>query len=170
MLKRITLAFMLLMLISSCTGTDGRMKTMIGQPAPGFSATTLGGETFQLADLRGCVVWVNFFATWCGPCMTELPRLQREVWDRWEANREFMLLAIGREHNLADLSGFRAQHKFSLPLVADPEREIFNRYARKSIPRNYIIDREGRIVHQSLGYGPDDFGHMVTLVEQLLRD
>lgn len=169
MLRRLLPGLLLIALATSCTGTGSKTRTKIGQIAPNFAATTLGGETFELEDLRGCVVWINFFAAWCGPCMTELPRLQREVWDRLESNQDFMLLAIGREHNLADLSGFRAQHKYSLPLVADPERTIYSRYASGTIPRNFIVDTEGRIVHQSIGHSPDDFRHMVTLVDQLLR-
>ncbi len=157
----------LLLGAGGCGGGHGS-RAQDGVPAPDFRAVTLDGERFALSDLRGNVVWLNFFATWCGPCMTEMPRLQRDVWARF-GREDFVILAVGREHSAAELRALAERGRYGFPIVPDPEREIYSLYAESTIPRNYIIDAQGRIVHASVGYSDEDFGAMITTVDRLLR-
>ena len=70
----------------------------VGEPAPDFQVTCIDGAPFQLSDLRGQVMVLNFFATWCGPCQDELPHLET-IWNEFQNNNHFRMLVVGREES-----------------------------------------------------------------------
>ena len=129
--------------------------------------TTLDGKRVRLSDLKGKVVLINFFATWCGPRLGELPHVESEIW-KPNQKRGLIVLAIGREHTQAELKKFLHEHSWSFPVGLDPDRAIFNHYATQSIPRNYVIGPDGRIDHQSIGYSPQRFQELIEAVEKEL--
>jgi peroxiredoxin len=135
-----------------------------GDMAPAFSCTTLDGNTFDLAKTRGKIVMINFFATWCGPCNQELPVLQKEIWEKYKNNPSFVLVVIGREHSEKDIADFAAKKGLSLPFAPDPKKEIYSLYAKQSIPRNIIIDRDGKILLQVVGYDEESFKKITDLL------
>lgn len=141
-----------------------------GGHAPDFSITMENGETKKLADLKGKVVWINFFATWCGPCRKELPHLQKEVYEKFKDNNNFELMVIGREHDWATVNKFKTDNKFVLPFYPDETREIFSKYAKQNIPRNFIIDKEGNIAVVSTGFNEKEFNEIIEKVVVLLKE
>jgi thiol-disulfide isomerase/thioredoxin len=82
----------------SLAAQDEFTLVKIGDKAPDFSFSTEKGQAKKLSDLKGKVVWINFFATWCGPCRQELPHLQKEVYNKLKNNKNFELIILGREH------------------------------------------------------------------------
>lgn len=149
--------------------TDTTTLTRIGDPAPVFSYTTIDGNTIYTASLKGKVFMINFFATWCPPCIQELPVLQKNIWEKYKDHPGFELIVLGREHSASDVSDFVKSKKFTMPFAPDPGREIYGLYATQYIPRNVIIDKDGRIIFQSRGYTPEDFAAIEKLLAEKLK-
>ena len=147
---------------------DSTTLTQVGQVAPNFHVETLKGDAFDLHDLTGKVVWINFFATWCPPCKAEMPELEKQIWQRYQ-EEEFTVISIGREHTAEELVPFKEDKGLSFPMAPDPERKIYGLYATQFIPRNVLIDKEGKIAYQSRGYTPEEFEVLVEKLEELLR-
>src|SRR5690554_4353449 len=140
-----------------------------GQQAPDFSFGLNDGKTHNLSDLKGKVVWITFFATWCGPCRKELPHLEQEVYEKYKKHPNFKLLVIGREHSAEELKKFKLDTGHDLPFIPDPNREIFDKYASQNIPRNFIVDMNGNIAVSSVGFNEDDFNEKVKKLHELLN-
>ena len=140
-------------------------KTKVGQPAPDFTVKTLDQKEFNLNEHKGKPVLVNFFATWCGPCLAELPHVQKEIWEKFKDNG-LVMIAIGREHENAELVDFQKKNKFTFPIAGDPKRGTYSRYASAYIPRTYLINKEGKIVYQSVGFEEKEFKSLLAAVEK----
>jgi peroxiredoxin len=140
-----------------------------GDVAPDFTIEMQDGTTKNLSELKGKVVWINFFATWCPPCRKELPVLEKEVYKKYKERNDFEILVIGREHDWQTVTKFKTDNNYILPFYPDPERKIFSKFAKQNIPRNFIIDKEGRIAVVSTGFSRSDFDRIVAKVEALLK-
>ena len=161
-----------LIILSACTaivwaGNEGAEKVKIGDAVPDFTVVTANGK-LTAADLKGKVVLINFFATWCPPCRTELPVLEKQVWEKYNDNDDFVLLVIGREHTREELVRFAAEKELDLPFYPDVKREIFSQFASQSIPRNYIVDRAGQVVYASAGFSDKEFKHLLDVLKKQL--
>jgi peroxiredoxin len=121
-------------------------------PAPDFALSDLDGNNYRLADLRGKVVMINFWATWCPPCRGELPSLQR-LWRQYQ-DEEFLLLAISVDENPDELSRFVEQFGKGLtfPILTDPSLSAARYWPLKGLPATFVIDKRGKVTH--IVHGP----------------
>lgn len=149
--------------------TDTTTLTKVGDKAPSFSCKTTDGQAFDLAKQKGKIVMINFFATWCGPCNSELPVLQKNIWEKYRDNKSFSLIILGREHTAEEVSAFVKTKGFTMPFAPDPGREIFKLYATQSIPRNVIVGKDGKIIFQSIGYSEQEFKKIEEVLVKELR-
>jgi peroxiredoxin len=160
-----------LMGLLACAGTSSDAPspeeatlTAVGDPAPALDATTIDGDRFDLADQRGRIVLLNFWATWCPPCQQELPAVRDRIWARFGARDDFALISVAREEAVDTVRRFLAGHDYAWTFATDPDRANFARYADAHIPRNYVIGRDGTIVYQSVGFELEEFGEMIEVL------
>lgn len=143
-------------------------RVKAGEKAPDFTCKPITGEEFSLGKQQGTVVLVNFFATWCGPCLAELPHLEKEIMKKYGDRKDFKLIVIGREHGAEELQKFAKEKRLALPMAPDPKREIYGKYAEKYIPRNFIVGKDGRIKLASVGYTETTFREILQTLEKEL--
>jgi peroxiredoxin len=138
--------------------------TKVGGPVPQFKVVTIDGKTFDMAAMKGKVVVLNLWATWCGPCKQEMPRLESEVWKNSNP-ANFAMVAIAREETNDKIAPFRKSNNLTFPMAADPDRSIYKRFASAGIPRTYVIGRDGVIKFQSLGYVQEEFSKFKAVLK-----
>ena len=149
------------------TAGDPATHTKVGDRMPAFKVKEVPGGSFSLANEKGKVVFVNFWATWCGPCNVEMPRLEKEIWNKYKSP-DFAMIAVAREQSVETVAAFQKKKPYAFPLASDPKRSTYALFADSGIPRNYVVDRNGQIVFQSVGYCPAEWGKLDAAVKQAL--
>lgn len=123
-------------------------STPLAQPAPDFTLTSLTGEVISLSALRGQWVLVNFWATWCLPCITEMPYLQ-QLGEEYAGR--LTVLAINLRESPAEVEAFAQDHNLTLPLLLDPDDAVILGYQALRLPTTVMVDPAGQLVERRLG-------------------
>jgi len=163
-MKKLGIFLMMLALVVSVQAQELKK----GDTLPKFELTSSVYGNVKPADLKGKVVLVSLFATWCGPCQKELAEVQGTLWPKYKDNKDFVLLVIGREHTDEQLQKYNERKKFTFPLYPDPKREVFSKFAEKSIPRAYLFGKDGKLVYSSVGYTEEEFQKLLETIEKAL--
>lgn len=139
-----------------------------GMEAPDFTVELFDGGKLTLSEQRGKVVLVNFWATWCPPCREELTRVEKDLIERFKGEN-FLFIPISRGENRETVADFRREMNYTFTMGLDPERAIYDQYASNYIPRNFLIDGEGKVVKASIGYEAEEFEALIAQIEALLK-
>ena len=123
----------------------------VGDMAPDFTVTMLDGREIKLSDLRGNVVMVCFWATWCPPCRQELAHLQEGVIDQFKGEK-LVVLPISRGEKRDVVEKFITDNNYTFGVGLDSDRAIYDLYASNYIPRTFIVNKQGKVVYRTAGY------------------
>lgn len=135
--------------------------------AEDFTLPTPDGQRFRLAEQRGKVLLVNFWATWCGPCREEMPAMQR-LWQQ-QKNQGFVLVAVSVDVDPKVVRPYLTKYELTFPVALDPKLDVGNAYGVRALPSSFIVDREGYVAALALGPRPWDGDAAHSLIEGLLR-
>ena len=134
----------------------------VGGMAPDFSLVDKNGKTWTLSELRGKVVFVNFWATWCPPCREEMPSMQR-LYSRMPKDR-FEMLAILENDKPERADAFAAELGITLPILYDEEKKAWPKYGLTGLPETFIVDKQGVIREKFSGPAHGDAPQCVQLL------
>ena len=127
-----------------------RNVVKLGEPAPNFQLRDLEGRLVALSDLRGKVVLLNFWATWCGPCRVEMPAME-ELY-RMFARKDFEILAVSTDaEGVSVTRPFQKENRLTFPILHDPDYRVGLTYGARSLPMTFMVDRQGIVRHQIFG-------------------
>jgi peroxiredoxin len=131
------------------THTGAPRMVNIGDVAPDFTVNDSEGKQLKLSDLRGNLVFLNFWATWCPPCVHEMPEM--ELLNRAFKDRKFQMVAVSVDDNWETVAGFYKEHNLSLPAYLDAGQKVSTRYNVFKFPETFIIDRNGHVLKHYIG-------------------
>ena len=139
-----------------------------GLVAPGFSLPVLGGEAkLSLESLRGKVVLLNFWATWCKPCEDEMPAM--ENLHQALGSEDFALLAVSVDDDRPAVEAFADRLGLTFPILLDPRKRVADAYQSYRFPESYLIDREGVLVARYIGPREWDAPAYLDRIRRLLE-
>ena len=121
----------------------------VGKLAPDFQLPNLVGQSISLSDLRGKPVFLNFWATWCGPCLHEMPFIQ-EIFEEW-SDKGLVILAIDIGEAPSKVRDFIQSGNFSFPVLLDTNQNVALEYNVRGIPTTFLIDKDGIIQEMRVG-------------------
>jgi len=130
-----------------------------------FKLSPLNGGVSNLASLKGKIVLLNFWATWCPPCRAEMPSIQK-LWEKTK-DRAFTVAAVSSGEAGAEVSGFLSKNGFSYPVYLDQSGEVGSAFGVRSIPTTYIIDKQGRVIAGTVGGLAYDSAAVLALFAEL---
>ncbi len=135
--------------------------------APDFILPDLAGKTVRLQDLRGKVVIVNLWATWCTPCVAEMPTLET-LWKAM-AGKDLVLLAVNQDEATGGVRDWVDGRELTFPVLLDPRAQVAHEWGVTGYPETFVVDRTGRIVHHHVGFRDWSEPAIVAAIERLLQ-
>jgi peroxiredoxin len=158
----------ILLLVASSLTVSSLSAGELSGPAHNFTLQSRSGEVVSLADLKGEVVMVNFWATWCGPCRKEMPHL--EALHQRYSDLGFTLLGVNVEEDSSGADKFLAETPVSFPILFDPGNEVSKLYEVVAMPSTVMIDRNGNMRYIHHGYQDGYENEYQTQIRALLRE
>jgi thiol-disulfide isomerase/thioredoxin len=137
-------------------------------PAPEFKLANRAGGELTLSGLKGQVVMINFWASWCGPCRQEFPALD-QIYSKYKP-MGFQMIAINVESEKADAERFLGQTPVGFPILFDPDNKVSGNYGVSAMPTTFLVDRQGRLRWQHRAYKPGDEAKYIEQIRAMLRE
>ena len=162
-MQRLLLGFVII-----CAGISLASAATISGPAPDFTLKSLNGKNLKLSEMRGNVVLINFWASWCGPCRLEMPILN-DLHNKY-APLGFTVIGVNVEENTDNARGFIKNYPVDFPILLDSQNKVSILYKVVAMPTTVVVDRDGnmRFLHQ--GYKTGDEAEYRKMVKKLIRE
>lgn len=153
---------------SSDNDLQGAVKDLIGKAAPDFTLKQLGGGNVNLKDLKGSVVVLDFWATWCGPCVEGLPHVDAIYKDN--KDKGLKAFAVNMQEEPDAVKAFIEQKKLSVPVLLETKGDVAEKYKVEGIPETVVIGKDGVVKKVFVGTGPDSEEQLRKAVESALAE
>ena len=158
----------LLVLLLPLSALSGGLKAVQGRATPGLAFSLASGQTLEMGALKGKVVLVNFWATWCPPCRREMPSMDRL--DKMETGRPFTIVAVNVKEEDDLVERFLDEMPLGFPVALDPEGKLAAAWKAFVYPTSYLVDKAGRIRFSLNGTLEWDEPEVVDLIERLMLE
>ncbi|MGD0075582.1 MAG: TlpA disulfide reductase family protein [Candidatus Binataceae bacterium] len=140
-----------------------------GELAANFNLQDLDGHHVTLESLRGKVVFLNVWATWCGPCREEMPSMET-LFNKYKNRKDFVMLAISQDQMGRDVvAPYVQKYGYHFEVLLDPDNRIGDAYGITGVPETFIIDRKGRIVAHHMGSFDWSRDEVSAAIDELLK-
>jgi peroxiredoxin len=159
-------ASIIVLCLFACAAPAADLKLWKGGPPPPLALKDLEGRAYRLADYQGKVVLINFWATWCGPCLDEMPSIQNLK--EKLAGRPFVVLAVNLDEPESRIRKFLTQMKLDFPILLDPGRKVARAWDARILPASFVVGPDGRIRYTLVGGIDWNNEHMVARISELL--
>ncbi|MES0278274.1 MAG: TlpA disulfide reductase family protein [Dehalococcoidales bacterium] len=151
----VLLVLALTLTVAGCTSSgpsgNGTVGSRVGDLAADFTLKDLNGQTVTLSSLRGRPVMLNFWASWCGPCRSEMPDIQAVYVERLATTPSLVILSINLGESAATARQFMEDGHFTFPTLLDSQKSVALQYDVTAIPTTFFIDENGIIIERRLG-------------------
>ncbi len=158
------------MLLIAQPTNNPQHKVKVGDVAPNFTMSYVKGNTVQLNELKGKVIMLQFTASWCPVCIKEMPHIEKEIWQKYKNDTNFVLVAVDFKEDISLINKLIKASRITYPVIYDRDGTIFELYAEKDagVTRNVLIDKDGKIVYLTRLFVQEQFDGLVKKIENLL--
>ncbi len=166
-MKKLSLAILIFcmpLFLNACG--EGLTGAVVGWEAPDFTLVDRQGKTWTLSELKGQVVFVNFWATWCPPCVEEMPSMQKLY--TMLPKDKFKMLAILNKDDPKLADKFAAKHGITMPILNDQENVAGAEYGLTGLPETYIVDKQGILREKTIGPAKWDSAANIQLLKKYI--
>lgn len=139
----------------------------VGDAVDDFTLPDVEGKPVKLSDFKGKVVFLELFASWCPHCVTEVPRVKSDVWDKYR-ERGLQVLGVGvraRKDPAKEAKGHVERHKVTYPVLVNADNSLYRRFGGRSVPTHVLIGRDGKLLYTAPGKSLDK---MIKVLEEAL--
>jgi thiol-disulfide isomerase/thioredoxin len=166
-LKNRLKSLVVLLAASILLSVNAQAETLEG-PAPDFTLKSRSGENVKLSEMRGDVVMINFWASWCGPCRQEMPLLE-EMYKKY-SDLGFVLLGVNVEEDSSKAGELLREIPVSFPILYDNTNKVTKLYKVVAMPSTVMVDRDGNMRYLHRGYLPGYEAEYVKQIKELIKE
>lgn len=166
-LKKMLKSLVVLLTVGILVSVNVQAETIDG-PAPDFTLKSRSGENIKLSEMRGDVVMINFWASWCGPCRQEMPLLE-EMYKKY-SDLGFVLLGVNVEEDSSKAGELLREIPVSFPILYDNTNKVTKQYKVVAMPSTVMVDRDGNMRYLHRGYLPGYEAEYVKQIKELIKE
>ncbi|HWR58137.1 MAG TPA: TlpA disulfide reductase family protein [Thermodesulfovibrionales bacterium] len=165
----IVLVLAVLVMFFGIKNEESPRQTIANLDAPDFTITDAAGKTLSLAELKGTVVFINFWATWCPPCKEEMPSIQ-SLYSRFKDDGGFRMVTILYKDDYDKAMAYQKENNFGLPVWLDNKEKTAKAYGVTGVPETYIVDKKGILRQKVIGPADWTSPEAISLISKLLKE